>query len=93
MTATGYNFINHQLATNPFLRQHDDVLIDDRAYTARDNGVTVEQALAKAVQCERVRLAIGSGDWMRQGGGAVSEQQHRQLWLNYLTALRTAEIG
>lgn len=88
-----YNFIAHQLATNPFLRAHDDVLIDDLAYAARDRGVTVEQALQQAARCERVRLAIGSGDWMRQGGQTVSSQQHRQLWLNYLTALRCAEIG
>lgn len=93
MSQQTYNFIDHQLNTNPFLRAHDDVLVEDKAYAARDNGVTVEQALAQAAQCERVRLAIGSGDWMRQGGQPVTALQHRQLWLNYLTALRCAEIA
>lgn len=86
-------FVQHQLDINPFLKQHDDVLVEALASAAIKRGVTVEQALAEAARCERVRRAIGGGEWLHSGGQPVSAQQHRQLWLNYLTALRTAELG
>jgi len=90
---TPYNFIQHQLKTNPFLRDSDAALIEALATKAVRAGATILTSLDKAAQCERTRLAIGSGDWMRSGGHTVSAWEHRQLWLNYLSALRAAELA